>query len=145
MDFLVLWQRRTQTWLPVSERVAALVAHLPEGAGREVPGLLRFLPGEAGRPVSGCRQGRRRQGCLPSCVGITTRRRICQTTAYSVAMREDREQRSKGAEEQGRWGDGGEQGDKVQRKQESRRKRQRGGAGGRGAREQGSKRDKEMG
>lgn len=43
MDFVVLWQGRTQTWLPVSERVAALVAHLPEGAGREVPGLLRFL------------------------------------------------------------------------------------------------------
>jgi hypothetical protein len=42
-QFIVVWQAETQTWLPISEQIAALIAHLPEDAGREVLDFARFL------------------------------------------------------------------------------------------------------
>jgi len=42
-QFIVVWQTRTRTWLPVSERVAALVAELPAEAQHEVLDFARFL------------------------------------------------------------------------------------------------------
>ena len=42
-QFIVVWQAKTRTWLPVSERVATLVTYLPEEAGREVLDFARFL------------------------------------------------------------------------------------------------------
>ena len=41
--FIVVWQAKTRTWLPISERVAALVAHLPEETGQEVLDFARYL------------------------------------------------------------------------------------------------------
>jgi len=41
--FLVVWQARTRTWVPIAEQVAALVAHLPERAEQEVLDFARFL------------------------------------------------------------------------------------------------------
>ena len=35
-QFIVVGQAKTRTWLPVSERVTTLGAHLPEEAGQEV-------------------------------------------------------------------------------------------------------------
>jgi Domain of unknown function (DUF4926) len=42
-QFIVVWQAKTQRWLPVAEHVAALVSLLPEEAGREVLDFARFL------------------------------------------------------------------------------------------------------
>lgn len=42
-QFIIVWQAKTRTWLPVSERVATLVTYLPEEAGREVLDFARFL------------------------------------------------------------------------------------------------------
>jgi len=42
-QFIVVWQAKTRTWLPISERVATLVTYLPEEAGREVLDFARFL------------------------------------------------------------------------------------------------------
>jgi hypothetical protein len=42
-QFVIVWQAKTRTWLPVSERVATLVTYLPEEAGREVLDFARFL------------------------------------------------------------------------------------------------------
>jgi hypothetical protein len=42
-QFIVVWQARTRTWLPISGQIAALVAHLPEDTGREVLDFARFL------------------------------------------------------------------------------------------------------
>ena len=42
-QFIIVWQAKTRTWLPISERVATLVSHLPEETGREVLDFARFL------------------------------------------------------------------------------------------------------
>ena len=42
-QFIIVWQAKTRTWLPISERVAALIAHMPEETGREVLDFARFL------------------------------------------------------------------------------------------------------
>ena len=42
-QFIVVWRARTKTWVPVAERIAALVAHLPEEAGEEILDFARFL------------------------------------------------------------------------------------------------------
>jgi len=42
-QFIVVWQAQTRTWLPISDQVATLVAHLPEEMGREVLDFARFL------------------------------------------------------------------------------------------------------
>jgi hypothetical protein len=42
-QFIVVWQAKTQRWLPMAEQVEALVSHLPEEAGREVLDFARFL------------------------------------------------------------------------------------------------------
>jgi hypothetical protein len=39
----VVWQAKTQRWLPLAEHIAALVSHLPEASGREVLDFARFL------------------------------------------------------------------------------------------------------
>ena len=42
-QFIVVWQARTRAWVPITEQIAALIAHLPEDAGREVLDFARFL------------------------------------------------------------------------------------------------------
>lgn len=42
-QFIVVWQAKTQRWLPIAEHVATLVSHMPEEAGREVLDFARFL------------------------------------------------------------------------------------------------------
>jgi hypothetical protein len=42
-QFAVIWRARTRSWLPIPERVAAMVAGLPEAAGHEVLDFARFL------------------------------------------------------------------------------------------------------
>ena len=42
-QFIVAWRAKTRTWLPVAEQIAAVIAHLPEAAGREVLDFARFL------------------------------------------------------------------------------------------------------
>lgn len=42
-QFIVVWQAKTRSWVPIAERVAALVAHLPEQAEQEVLDFARFL------------------------------------------------------------------------------------------------------
>lgn len=42
-QFIVVWKAKTRTWLPISERVAGLVARMPEEAGQEVLDFARYL------------------------------------------------------------------------------------------------------
>lgn len=42
-QFIVVWQAKTRTWQPMADQIAALIAHLPEDAGREVLDFARFL------------------------------------------------------------------------------------------------------
>ena len=42
-QFIVVWRAKTSTYLPLSEQLAALVAHLPAEARREVLDFARFL------------------------------------------------------------------------------------------------------
>lgn len=42
-QFIVIWLAKTKTWVPVAERIAALLAHLPDEAEREVLDFARFL------------------------------------------------------------------------------------------------------
>ncbi|MFQ6044015.1 MAG: DUF4926 domain-containing protein [Candidatus Poribacteria bacterium] len=42
-QFIVVWRAKTQTWVPLAEQVAALVANLSEEAGSEVLDFARFL------------------------------------------------------------------------------------------------------
>lgn len=48
-QFVVVWQARTQQWVPLAQRVAALVARLPEAAGGEVLECARYLSVRATR------------------------------------------------------------------------------------------------
>lgn len=42
-QFIVVWRHATQSWVPLEEQVAELVARLGEPAGREVWDFARFL------------------------------------------------------------------------------------------------------
>jgi hypothetical protein len=42
-QFIVVWWAKTRTWLPIAEQIAALIAYLPEDAGRELLDFARFL------------------------------------------------------------------------------------------------------
>lgn len=42
-QFIVVWQAKTKKWVPIAERIAALMDRLPEGAGEEVLDFVRFL------------------------------------------------------------------------------------------------------
>lgn len=42
-QFIVVWRAKTRSWVPISEQIAALIAHLPEEAGQEVLDFARFL------------------------------------------------------------------------------------------------------
>lgn len=42
-QFIVVWEAKTQRWLPIAELVAGLVSRLPEAAGREILDFVRFL------------------------------------------------------------------------------------------------------
>jgi len=42
-QFIVIWQAKTRTWLPISERVASLVDRMPEKVGQEVLDFARYL------------------------------------------------------------------------------------------------------
>lgn len=42
-QFIVVWKAKTKTWLSVSEKIAATIAHLSEERRREVLDFARFL------------------------------------------------------------------------------------------------------
>jgi hypothetical protein len=42
-EFIVVWRAKTQSWVPIAEQVAALVARLPERGEQEVLDYARFL------------------------------------------------------------------------------------------------------
>ena len=42
-QFIVVWRAKTNDWVPLAERIAALVAALPEDEGQEAPDFVRFL------------------------------------------------------------------------------------------------------
>jgi hypothetical protein len=48
-QFVVVWQARTQQWVPLGERIAQLVLRLPEPARAEVLNFARFLSVRATR------------------------------------------------------------------------------------------------
>jgi hypothetical protein len=51
-QFIIVWRAETQEWVPIAEQAAALVAHLPIAAGREVLDFARFLSVRAQRESS---------------------------------------------------------------------------------------------
>ena len=42
-QFIVVWRIETGEWVPLADQAAALVANLPDAAGREVVDFARFL------------------------------------------------------------------------------------------------------
>lgn len=42
-QFMVVWRAKTGDWVPLAERVAALVTALPEDTGQEALDFVRFL------------------------------------------------------------------------------------------------------
>ncbi|MCA9927581.1 MAG: DUF4926 domain-containing protein [Anaerolineales bacterium] len=42
-QFVVIWRARSGKWVPITDRIADLVARLPEAAGSEVLDFARFL------------------------------------------------------------------------------------------------------
>jgi len=42
-QFIVVWRARTSKWVPIAERIAALITRLPEETGKEVLDFARFL------------------------------------------------------------------------------------------------------
>jgi len=42
-QFIVVWRAKTDDWVPLAERIATLVAALPEDAGQEALDFVRFL------------------------------------------------------------------------------------------------------
>lgn len=52
-QFIVVWQAKTKKWVPIAERIAALTAHLPEEAGKEVLDFARFLHAQRQRSLAG--------------------------------------------------------------------------------------------
>jgi hypothetical protein len=42
-QFIVIWRARTREWVPLSERMAELIARLPEDMALEVLDFARFL------------------------------------------------------------------------------------------------------
>jgi hypothetical protein len=42
-QFIVVWQARTKDWVPIAERVAALIADMPEETAQEILDFARFL------------------------------------------------------------------------------------------------------
>ena len=42
-QFIVVWRAETKEWVSVEEQAAALIAHLPDEAAREVLDFARFL------------------------------------------------------------------------------------------------------
>jgi hypothetical protein len=42
-QFIVVWRAETKKWVPIAERIAALMAHLAEEAGEEVLDFVRFV------------------------------------------------------------------------------------------------------
>lgn len=42
-QFIVVWKAKTQTWVSVSEQIAALIEHLPDEPRQEVLDFARFL------------------------------------------------------------------------------------------------------
>ena len=49
-QFVVVWRSREQEWVPLAERIASLVARLPESDGAEVYDFARFVSVRAMRP-----------------------------------------------------------------------------------------------
>ena len=52
-QFIVVWRAKTKKWVPIAERIAALMAHLPEEAGQEVLDFARFLHARRQQSLAG--------------------------------------------------------------------------------------------
>jgi len=50
-QFIVVWRAETKTWVPVAERIAALVTRLPEEAEQEVWDFALFLRARRQHPL----------------------------------------------------------------------------------------------
>jgi hypothetical protein len=42
-QFIVVWRAKTKKWVPIAERITALMSHLPEETAQEVLDFARFL------------------------------------------------------------------------------------------------------
>lgn len=49
-QFIVVWRAKTKSWVSVAERIAALLAHLPEETEQEVLDFARFLHARGSNP-----------------------------------------------------------------------------------------------
>jgi len=54
-QFIVVWRAKEKEWVPISERIAALMSHLPEEAEKEVLDFARFLHARRRRSPAGKR------------------------------------------------------------------------------------------
>ncbi|MEO0249219.1 MAG: DUF4926 domain-containing protein [candidate division WOR-3 bacterium] len=52
-QFIVIWRAKTKQWVPAAERIAALMARLPEEVGEEILDFARFLYSRKQRAVAG--------------------------------------------------------------------------------------------
>jgi len=52
-QFIVVWRARTKKWVPISERIARLMAYLPEEAGKEVLDFACFLHARSPQSMAG--------------------------------------------------------------------------------------------
>jgi len=50
-QFIVVWRARTKEWGPITERIAVLVAHLPEEAEQAVLDFALFLRARRQQPL----------------------------------------------------------------------------------------------
>ena len=54
-QFIVVWRAKTKKWVPITERIAALMAYLPEEAGKEVLDFAGFLNARRQQSLAGRR------------------------------------------------------------------------------------------
>jgi hypothetical protein len=54
-QLIVIWRAKTKKWVPITERIAALMAHLPEEAEQEVLDFARFLHARRQQSLAGRR------------------------------------------------------------------------------------------
>lgn len=52
-QFIVIWRAKTKSWVPIAERIAALLADLPDEAEREVLDFARFLHARRQQSLTG--------------------------------------------------------------------------------------------
>lgn len=52
-QFIVVWRAKTKSWVPIAEQIAALLAHLPAEAEREVLDFACFLHTRSRQSLTG--------------------------------------------------------------------------------------------